>query len=298
MPSPLFDTDTRRSAGRRSACTVTEPPWGVYRAAFEMRLPSTWASWSGLARAGQTVGDVHGQDEIGPFEGGLRELEGRADRRRQVDLLERRRPGAGIALGKGIERPRQPHEAFGLVPEGLVGRPVRDDDAVAQRFEIALQVRQRRPQFVGGVRDEVAPHRLLALEARSHLIEGVGERRDLLRSLARDPGGVVTVRDLPSGPADGLERPREHATEEDRQSDAGDECDADRGEDDRRDGLVVHRLGVIGRIARLHHQGAEDLPADDGDPDGQDRDPDRGREERRERDPQRDAVAHQAGAER
>ena len=30
--------------------------------------------------------------------------------------------------------------------------------------------------------------------------------------------------------------------------------DDDRGEDDGRDRLVVHRLGVLGRVARLDHQ--------------------------------------------
>ena len=76
----------------------------------------------------------------------------------------------------------------------VVGRPVGRDDAVAQRLEVALQVGQRGPQLVGGVGDEVAPHRLLALEAGRHLVERIGEAGELLRAVARDAGGVVARR--------------------------------------------------------------------------------------------------------
>ena len=59
----------------------------------------------------------------------------------------------------------------------------------------------------------------------------------------------------------------------------------DRGDDDGRDRLVVHRLGVIGRVAGLDHQGPEDLGPDDRDADGDDGEPDRRRGERGEGDP-------------
>ena len=55
--------------------------------------------------------------------------------------------------------------------------------------------------------------------------------------------------------------------------------------DDGRDRLVVHRLGVVGRVAGLDHQRPEDLGADDGHADGEDQQPGARRDERRQRDP-------------
>src|SRR3989442_7179750 len=43
-------------------------------------------------------------------------------------------------------------------------RSIRFDDAVAKRLEIALEVRQRGPQLVGRIGDELATHPLLFLE--------------------------------------------------------------------------------------------------------------------------------------
>ena len=73
------------------------------------------------------------------------------------------------------------------------------------------------------------------------------------------------------------------------------ERDDDRREDDGRDRLVVHRLGVIGGVAGFDHQGLEDVGPDDGHADRQDRDADGGRHERREGDPEGDPATHQAG---
>ena len=180
---------------------------------------------------------------------------------------------------------READEALGLVPQRVVGRPVGDDHAVAERLEIALQVGQRRPELVRGVGDEVAPHRLLAFETGGHLVERVGEAGDLLRAFARDPGGVVAVGDPSCRRADLGERPREHPREDDRERDAGDHRHHDRGAHHGRDRAVVHRLGVIGRDTGFGHQGPEDFATDHRHPDGHDGQPDRGRRERRERDP-------------
>ena len=109
---------------------------------------------------------------------------------------------AGVALGQGIERARQPDQSIGFLVERLVGRPVGGDHAVAQRLEVALQVGQRRAQLVGGVGDEVAPHLLLALQAGGHLVERVGQAGQLLGAVARDPRGVVPVGDPARGRAD------------------------------------------------------------------------------------------------
>ena len=117
---------------------------------------------------------------------------------------------------------RQPHEALGLVEERVVGRPVRLDHSVAQGLEVALQVGQRRPQLVRGIGDEVAPHRLLSLEAGGHLVERVGEAGELLRAVARDPCRVVALGDPAGGAADLGDRPGEHAGHDDGQDDAHD----------------------------------------------------------------------------
>ena len=204
--------------------------------------------------------------------------------------------GGGVALGQRIERVRQPDEALGLVEERVVGRPVGLDDAVAQRLEVALQVGQRGPQLVGRVGDEVPPHRLLALEAGRHLVERIGEAGELLRAVARDPGRVVAVGDPAGGAADLGDRAGEHAGHDDGQDDARDGGDHDRGEDHGRDRLVVHRLGVLGRVAGLDHQRPEDLGADDGHADGQDQQPRPRRDERRQRDPGGDPAADHGGA--
>ena len=101
---------------------------------------------------------------------------------------------------------------------------------------------------MGGVGDEVAPHRLLALEAGGHLVERIGEAGELLGSVARDPRRVVAVGDPAGRRADLGERPREHPGQDDRQGDAGHDRHHDRGDDHGRDRLVVHRLGVVGRL--------------------------------------------------
>ena len=89
-----------------------------------------------------------------------------------------------------------------------------------KRLEVALQVRQRGPQLVGGVGDEVAAHLLLLLERGGHLVERVGEAGELLRPLARDAGRVVAVGDPPGRATDLRQRLREHAREHDRQAHA------------------------------------------------------------------------------
>ena len=206
-------------------------------------------------------------------------------------------PAASPSASASSERDRRTSRSASS-HKRVVGGPVGDDDAVAQRLEVALQVGQRRAQLVRRVGDEVAPHRLLALEAGGHLVERVGQAGQLLRAFARDAGRVVAVGDPPGRPADLGQRAGEHARQHDRQHDARRRGDQDRGEDDRRDRLVVHRLGVVGRVAGLDHQAAEDLRPDDGDPDRHDRDPDTRRDQRGQRDPGGDPAADHGRAAR
>src|SRR5207253_2304392 len=67
---------------------------------------------------------------------------------------------------------------------------------------------RRRPQLVGRVDDELAPHALLFLQARGHLVKGIGERDHLARSLSRDTCVIVAMSDTPGGSPDLFQRPR------------------------------------------------------------------------------------------
>ncbi len=72
----------------------------------------------------------------------------------------------------------------------------------------------------------------------------------------------------------------------------------DRGDDHRRDRLVVHRPGVRGVVAGLDHERGEDVGPDHRDADRDDDEPDGRRRERGERDPDREPATHQTGAAR
>ena len=149
-----------------------------------------------------------------------------------------------------------------------------------------------------GIRDEVAPHRLLSLEAGGHLVERVGEAGELLRAVARDPCRVVAIGDPAGGAADLGDRLGEHAAHGDGQDDAHDGGDQDRGEDHGRDRLVVHRLCLGGRRTRLDHHRPEDPGTDHGHADDEDQQPGARRDECRQRDPGGDPATDHGGATR
>ena len=222
MPSPVLAIETSRSDGRRSARTVDRPAGrGVSRGVRQEVAEDLGEVVRVGARRAAGPGASTVTRRCGPVERRLGELERRPDGRREVELDERRRRRRRVALGQRVERTRQPDEPLRLVPERVVGRPVGDDHAVAQCLEIALQVGQRRPQLVRGVGDEVAAHRLLALEAGRHLVERIGEAGELLGALARDPRRVVALGDPAGSAADLGERPGEHPGEDDGQDHAG-----------------------------------------------------------------------------
>ena len=144
------------------------------------------------------------------------------------------------------------------------------------------------------VGDEIATHLFLALQAGGHLVERIGERGQLLGPVSRDAGRIVALGDASSGTADLGQWTREHAREQHGQHDARDGGDEDGGSDDHGDRLVVHRPGMLGRVARLDHEGGEDVGADDGHADGQDGEADGRRHEGRQRDSDGDAPADHA----
>ena len=171
-----------------------------------------------MARAGRRSGTSTTSCRPRPVEGRLGELERRADGRREVELLERAAAPSAASPSASASSERDSRTSRSASShERVVGRPVGRDDAVAQRLEVALQVRQRRAQLVRRVGDEVAAHRLLALEAGGHLVERIGQAGELLGALARDAGRVVALGDPPgrrrrprraAGRASGPGRPR------------------------------------------------------------------------------------------
>ncbi len=138
---------------------------------------------------------------------------------------------------------------------------------------------------MGRVRDEVAPHLLLPLQRGGHLVERIGEAGELFGAVARHPGGVVAVGDPPGGRTDLAQWSRQHPSEDDRETDARQDRDERRGDDDGRDRSVVHLARVLGRIPGLHHQRGEHVGPDHGDPDGEDHQSDGRAGDRSQRDP-------------
>ncbi len=247
----------------------------------------------GVCPRRQPVGKVHDESQSGAFEGRPGEIERLPDRRHKVEVLAHER-AACVTFGKRIERTREADEPLGLLPERLVCRPIRRDDTVPKGLEVALQVRQRRSKLVRRVRDEVAPHHLLAFEAGGHLVERIGEAGDLFGTFAWDAGCVVALGDPPGCATDLGQGPCEHPGEDDREHDARDRGDDDRADHHPGDRVVVHLLGVVGRRSGLDHQRAKDLGADDGDTHGKDRQPECRRGESGDRDPRSDAATEPA----
>ena len=176
----------------------------------------------GVGAGAQPLGDVDRQRQAGPGKRGSRKVDGSPDRGGEVEVGRGRVVGRGVAFRQDVERLREAHEALRLLEQRVVRRPFRRHDAVAQGLEIALEIGERRPELVRRVGDEVAPDPSLLLEARGHLVEGIGEAHELLRALARHAGLVVPVGDAPRGCADVPQRFRQPPRERDGH-DAGDQ---------------------------------------------------------------------------
>ena len=163
-------------------------------------------------------------------------------------------------------------------------------DAVAERLEVALQVRERRPQLVGRVDDELAADRLLLGQPLGHRVVGGRERAQLGRSVLGHADRQVAVGDLPRRAGEALDRAREASGEDDREQQG--HHGGDRGRDEEHDGhaLVEHRAGVVGRVAGGHHERLEDVPADAEHADRDDRERHGHDDQRRGEDPAPDAA--------
>ena len=172
------------------------------------------------ARAGRRRRDVADQPQAGALDEGVassiavRTAAARSSSTSSGGLI-----AASPSASASSERDSRTSRSASLM-EGLVRGSIRDDHAVAQRLEIALQVGQRGPQLVRRVGDEVAPHPLLLLERRGHLVERIGQAGELLGAFARDAGRVVAIGDPAGRRADLVERAGEHPGEDDRQAQA------------------------------------------------------------------------------
>ncbi len=137
---------------------------------------------------------------------------------------------------------------------------------------------------MGGVGDELAAHPLLLLEGGRHLVEGVGQRGDLLRALAWHARVVVAVGDAPGGLADLLEWTRQHPGDDHGQPDSERHGEHDSRHQDAAHGLVEHRLGGLRGLAVGHHQGRERVGAEDRHAQGEHGHRDTGRDQGRQGD--------------
>ena len=160
----------------------------------------------------------------------------------------------------------------------------RRHDAVAQCLEVALQIREWRAELVRRVRDELAAKALLFFDRRGHLIEGVGERDELLGSFAWGASGVITIGDPTGGAPDLPEGPRDAPSDHHRERSARRCRDDGRDDEHTRDGLVEHLAGTGNALAVLDHHPLEGRAANDEDADRDDRDRTAGDQDRRERD--------------
>src|SRR5205823_3159009 len=145
----------------------------------------------GIGQRSQTRRYAYIESDRSTLERGRGEIDRRRDGTIDVDLLDPGGPSVGTALGQEIEGAREANEPVHLFAQRGEGLPARRHDTVAERLEVALQVRQRRPQLVGGVGDEVRALACVFLEPLRHLIERAGQRDHLLWTLRGNANAEV-----------------------------------------------------------------------------------------------------------
>ena len=195
-----------------------------------------------------------------------------------------------MGAGEEIERGGESRQAVDLLAEGIERRRVRRQDAVAERLEVALQVRERGPQLVRGVDDELAPNGILFGEPVDHHVEGVGQRPHLRGSVDRRRGAQVTLGRPLGRLREALDRPRDSASKDrpERQRHHG--CH-DRGDqEDAGDAGSEHRARVLCGLPGSRHQIGERLGTDAHDPESQHEQHDEHHREGRDDNPRRDPV--------
>ena len=100
---------------------------------------------------------------------------------------------AGFGFGQQAQVAYQAGEVQGLAVQGVQGGGVRLEQAVLHGFNVALDVCQGRPQFVGDIGHQAAPLPLGVLQGVGHCVEGVSEFGDFVLALDGYPLGEVAL---------------------------------------------------------------------------------------------------------
>src|SRR5262249_25827549 len=122
------------------------------------------------------------------------------------------------ARGKRVKGVGQPSEPGHLVLQRSEDLSVRDDDALAEPLQVAVEVGEWRSELVREVEDEVAAQSLLILEARSHLVEGVRYRRQLRRRGSPHAGVISPGGDSAGRARQFVQRPLDYVSADDGQT--------------------------------------------------------------------------------
>ena len=82
-------------------------------------------------------------------------------------------------------------QLLGHVAEQLLALPHRQRLVAGEHLDVRAQARQRRPQLVRGIRDELALRPRGVLQRAQHRVEAGGEARQLVRAAHIDPAGEI-----------------------------------------------------------------------------------------------------------
>ena len=96
-------------------------------------------------------------------------------------------------------------------------------NTIQDAFQAPAQHGQRRAQFVGDVRQHVAPFAVVALERVRHLVEAVAQDVQVIGSLHADTGAEVPVRHFLRGGSH-LRQRQDHAPGEQHSDQDGQDC--------------------------------------------------------------------------
>ena len=214
----------RGPSGDAEARSVTRPPAGVWRSAFETRLPRICASRSGSAH---TSGASSASTAISTPAVSARASNSSAVWR-SASASGTRAAWTGqfarVGDGERVEALDKPRQALGLDAGGADALGRRRERAGLDQFERPEHGRDGRPQVVRHVGRHALAERGRLGEARAHRVEGVGERADLV--VARDAHGLPKL--AGRDPARGVREPAQRADGPPGQPDADDERDGER----------------------------------------------------------------------
>ena len=256
-------TSTRTVPFEASSATPIDPPSGVQRNAFLRRFVITWRTRSpsvmivgAVSDAAQRVRDLAPPRLVA--ERAVRLL----DEAAHVDLLRVHREPVGAELREVEHVADEPLEPRRLVRDD-VERGADElrvvDEPVPQRVDVPLDRGQRRPELVRDRHQELALALLGRREPRGHLVEALGEVRDLASAAAdRNLHRVVPGGDLVRGARERLDRAADPAREPRAEEPGKEAADRDR----RREPADERHPLLADDVARLRHdEGAERRPA-------------------------------------